>query len=151
MTLDEQLIKAFESGNLGSAQTTLVAGANPDTQIDGYPLLCTAASQANIDAVKLLLQHGATPDLGDTHGRMTPVMFAALPGRDHASDIIRALHDAGADLNMATPQGITALDTAVRLEHKPAIIALHRLGGKGSHASQAIAERLATHHRERGE
>lgn len=80
MTLDEQLIEAFESGNLGSSQTALVAGANPDTQSDGYLLLCTAASQANIDAVNLLLKHGATPDLRDAHGRMTPVMFAALSG-----------------------------------------------------------------------
>jgi ankyrin repeat protein len=149
MTLDEQLIEAFESGNLGSAQTTLVAGANPDTQIDGYPLLCTAASQANVDAVKLLLQHGATPDLGDAHGRMTPVMFAALSGRDHAPEIIRALHAAGADLNATTPPGVTALDMAVRIGHESTIAAIHRLGGKGSHASQAIAQRLATHDRER--
>lgn len=151
MTPGEQLIGAFESNNLESARFALESGANPDTRIDGYPLLCTAASQTNIDAVRLLLQHGATPDLGDTHGHMTPVMYAALSGRDRAPEVIAALHDAGANLNLATPKGQTALDMAVRIGYKPAFVALHGLEGRGSHASLAIAERLATHHQERGE
>lgn len=143
MTPDEQLVEALHLNNLVSARHELEAGTDPDTRIDGYPLLCTAASQASPAAVKPLLQYAPHPQSGDSHGRMTPVLFAAISGREAAPEVLRILGGAGAEINETTPEGTTVLDMAVRIGHIPSIVAIRLLRDRGSHASQAVAERFA--------
>ena len=99
--------------------------------------LMWAAAQGRSSVVRVLLEHGAAVDarsqvrsrfvnIGDPNeqldivigtvdeGGSTPLMFAARHGD---VDVARALVSAGADLNDATADGVSALVTAVHSGH----------------------------------
>lgn len=121
----------------------LKAGANPDMQLKLFPPyrslrddrgadtmltvgttpLLRAAKAVDLPAVRLLLQHGARPDLPTSRG-MTPLLAAAGVGhsgldtrgryRDEAlgREVVQLLLDAGADVNARDSSGATALHGA---------------------------------------
>ena len=107
--------------------TTVTRGATP---------LIRAATNGDMDVVKLLLQHGAdaTLNLAD---RQTPI-HAVLAGRapeQQAVELIRILHKAGADVNSIALvnhreeiRGGTALHLAVRKRYREVIKLLASLG-----------------------
>lgn len=64
------------------------------------------AAVGSAECVRLLLDHGAEPDVQTTYQRLTPMMLAAIKGKE---DSIRALHGAGANVNAADSQGRTPL------------------------------------------
>jgi ankyrin repeat protein len=95
-----------------------------------------AAGEGHAQVVATLLEAGADPDVvgritslprqrGDggrmwvdfTSGGLTAAMFAARSGEP---DVIRLLADAGADLNRANPDGLTALLIAIINDHADA-------------------------------
>ncbi|MGL4464082.1 MAG: ankyrin repeat domain-containing protein [Planctomycetia bacterium] len=85
----------------------------PGVEIDarsrmGLTALSGAAFKGNVDAVKLLLKHGADPKATNSVGQ-TPLMFASLSDR---KDVVAILLAAGADPAARAADGSTALSVA---------------------------------------
>ena len=112
------------------------ANARGDVYTRGSTPLIRAAVNADLEVVKLLLERGADPTLS-TADRQTPI-HAALAGRaseSQALELIRALHEAGTDVNVVAlinhPEEIrggTALHYAVRKRYKTVIKELASFG-----------------------
>jgi ankyrin repeat protein len=128
---------------LQSIELLLAAAANPNAQLKLFPPyrslrmdrgadsvldigttpLLRAARAADVDAMRLLLDHGALPDLPQLDG-ITPLMVAAGLGasgidtrgrfktEDQSLDAARLLLDGGADVNARDAAGRTALHAA---------------------------------------
>jgi ankyrin repeat protein len=134
---------------LAIVKLLLERGANPNMQLFFKPAnltgstntrgatpLIRAANNADVEVVKLLLEHGAdaTVYMAD---RQTPI-HAVLAGRApeaQAVEVIKVLHDAGTDVNVIAlinhPEEIrggTALHYAVRKRYKEVIKALASYG-----------------------
>jgi ankyrin repeat protein len=133
----------------GILKLLLERGANPNVPLffkpanapgalntRGVTPLIRAATNADVDAVKLLLEHGADATIY-TADRQTPI-HAVLAGRapePQAMELIRLLRDAGTDVNVVAlinhPEEIrggTALHYAVRKRQKDVIKLLASLG-----------------------
>jgi uncharacterized protein len=130
------LMTAARTGNVDSIKLLAEAGARVDgkEQWQGQTALMWAASQNNSAAVKTLIDLGAdknerskllsfpefkfeTSGMAITvlpRGGWTALMYAA---RDGASDAVRTLADAKADLNASDPDGTTALMFAILNAH----------------------------------
>jgi uncharacterized protein len=127
---------------LGIVKLLLERGADPNVQLffkpanvrgvvhtRGATALIRAAVNADLEAVKLLLEHGADATLA-TADRQTPI-HAVLAGRapePQALELIKVLQKAGADVNLVAlinhPEEIrggTALHYAVRKRYKEVI------------------------------
>jgi ankyrin repeat protein len=134
---------------LAVVKLLLEKGADPNMQLFFKPAnargavmtrgatpLIRAAVNADMEVMKLLLEHGADATLA-TADRQTPI-HAVLAGRapePQAIEMIRLLHKAGADINVVAlinhPEEIrggTALHYAVRKRFKTAIKELAALG-----------------------
>ena len=142
------LMTAARTGDPVTIKALLVAGAkvNAAEENQGQTPLIYAASENHANAVKVLVEGGADVNLKSKPlvwpefkfntggmiytlqpvGSWSPAMYAARAG---AIDAVRALADAGADLNAADPDGTTPLilaivnakfDTAVALLEKGA-------------------------------
>lgn len=96
---------AAANGSLQAMQMLLDAGApvNAKNLWGGTPLLLGAGSP---EKILLLLAKGADPNLASVMGR-TPLLIAA--GRYGATDAVKKLLDAGADLHATDVRGNTAL------------------------------------------
>ncbi len=120
---------ALEEGDV-AALARMLSTTAPDTVIapDGRTLLMVAVEEANLPAVELIVQRGASLDTRDDQG-MTALALGAGMGFHEA---VEALLAAGADPNMHDLSGMTPLDTAE--EHGAHDIAslLLRYGGKSS-------------------
>ena len=95
-----------------------------------------ACATGNLDAIKLLLAHGADVKLNQADGQ-TAMMLALAARRDENSiiEILRVLHDAGADATVVAKyhhlqrlRGGTALHVATRLGLKKAAAELVSYG-----------------------
>jgi ankyrin repeat protein len=127
---------AARTGNPEALKVLAAHGADVNAKEgwQGQTALMWAASQNNAEAVRLLAELGAdlnarskvlsfpefkfeTSGMAITvlpRGGWTPVMYAA---RDGAIDAVRALADVHADLNLADPDGSTALMLAIISAH----------------------------------
>lgn len=146
------LILAAKS-NLDSAEKVkllLEAGAEIDVKLkDGTSALLMAARSGNMAAVEVLANAGADanaiddgPIIGEdgaTHrfGQkgMAPLMYVANRGGDSTflceqtgENAVRSLIDNGAELDIATPSGETALVFAIKSEHTRAVQLLLEAG-----------------------
>jgi uncharacterized protein len=74
------------------------------------PALNTAASEGNVEEVRLLLKQGAPVDARDADGR-TALVSAALAGREK---VVKTLLAAHSDVDAADRDGLTALIAAAR-------------------------------------
>ena len=98
--------------------TVLVASIQADAQ--GTPLH-EAARQGDADAITVLINAGADPNVKDAQDGGIPLHEAALRGHTEA---IAALLDAGADTNAKNENGLTPLHGATIMGHAEAIAAL---------------------------
>jgi ankyrin repeat protein len=80
-----------------SADASLARATDPRGQFGGWTGLHSAAKSGRVEAVRVLLQHGADPNAREAGDHTTPLHWAAACGQ---LDIAGALLDAGAD-----PQG----------------------------------------------
>jgi ankyrin repeat protein len=138
-----------ETTGLAMVKMLLERGANPNMQLFFRPAnvrgstntrgstpLIRAATNADLEVMKLLLQHGADAKIMMAD-RQTPIM-AVLAGRAseaQALEMIRILHEAGAELNVVAlvnhreeSRGGTALHYAVRKRYKEVIKKLAEYG-----------------------
>jgi ankyrin repeat protein len=126
------LMAAARSGQPDAIRLLLKAGANPNTteRQFGETALMWAAGRDNGDAVHALIAGGAKPDAISNvinlpnakvdfsfavatalpRGGMTALMYAAREGQLNG---VTALADAGANLNVADPEGSTAIVIAI--------------------------------------
>lgn len=86
----------------------LSKGANANLNSNGSPLICVAAECGNIDAVKVLLSHGADINDRDANG-YTPFLLAVKSKDKNMMDYL-AGH--GADINAVANDGISAMSLA---------------------------------------
>src|SRR5262245_1850451 len=104
--LDRALIRAAAEGDISGIDELLRAGANVNCTVDkgefGSPLT-GAAYKGRLDAVRLLLDRGADPNLA---GDGTPLTNAAEGGH---VDIVSLLLDRGANIDQITPGRQNAL------------------------------------------
>ena len=74
----------------------------------GAPALSIAAGRGDIEAVRLLIEHGGDPNLASAVGN-SPLMIAAARGRP---EVARALLKAGAKPAATNDWGLSAVDWA---------------------------------------
>src|SRR5262245_37592686 len=112
--LDRALIRAAAEGDISGIDELLRAGANVNCTVDkgefGSPLT-GAAYKGRLDAVRLLLDRGADPNLGSDG---TPLTNAAEGGH---MEIVSLLLDRGANIDQITPGRQTALIRASAKGH----------------------------------
>ena len=129
------LMTAARTGNAEVVRMLLARGADANAREAslGETALMWAAAENHPEAVRALIEHGADPNTrsdklvyskdrfgleGVTtilpHGSWTALMYAARQGSLEAA---RALAEAGADLNVADPDGTTALHLAILNGH----------------------------------
>ena len=107
--------------DLERLKNLLKKGANPNRRVkyhaDGAPALHQWALTAQVEAVQLLLDHGAQVDILDDLGR-SALKYAtgALNWAEttHAEQVTRLIIEAGADINVKSKLGYTPLMWAAR-------------------------------------
>jgi ankyrin repeat protein len=112
----------------------LAKGASADTgDGQGYTPLASAASNCNLELIKLLVSKGANVNAANTSGgevkfgkiqliKLTPLMLASTFCRP---DVVQTLLDAGANVNATDVRGMTPIQFAVSSEaQNPAVVKL---------------------------
>ncbi len=102
------LIEAAGSGDLEAIQSSIAAGVdvNQPKSKDGGTALHAAATFGCVDAIKLLLEHGADIDQRNNDGS-TPLFIAAFYCQEEA---VKTLLKAGADKNARDNKGTAPRD-----------------------------------------
>lgn len=101
------MIAAFKK-NKQAVEVLLANGAQVNNE--GWTALHYAAAAGETEIVQLLIEKSAEVD-ATSPNMTTPLMMAAGSGNIYT---VKALLDAGADLNLANEQGLTAIDFAKR-------------------------------------
>jgi uncharacterized protein len=101
------LTEATQRGDLEQMQRLLASGAPVDeTGGFGFTPLIWAAREGHASAVRLLLRHGANPELRAGVNGWTPLMHSVHKGQEAAA---LALVDGGAAVDVTDGNGTTAL------------------------------------------
>lgn len=125
------IIAAAAYGRLRELKTMLASGNDPDTKdAFGRTPLLHAATNLEIDAIRMLLEHGANPNLAGWGGN-TPLLAAIdsdviqhidavdagkpLDALPPFTEALTLLLNAGADRYQADESGHNALDLARRM------------------------------------
>jgi len=100
------------NGNAPMIAALLKAGADPNTSLPGEEsVLMTAARTGKVDAVKVLIAHGADVKFKESQRGQTALMWAAAEGN---TAVVQELVEHGADLHAKTKGGFTPLLFVVR-------------------------------------
>lgn len=119
------------STNAGLVKLLLDAGASPNEIVSQLaltvPVLSRVARLGDVDTMRVLLDHGADPNLKGGRG-LTPLMMAAATTADPT--MVRLLLDKGAVVDAGDENGNTALDWALRLGDTQASRVLRTAGAR---------------------
>lgn len=109
------LIEAAKIRDGKALHYLIEAGANVQAKDhSGADALAAAALNGNLENIRVLLAHGATPDAKVTFNQFTPLMLAAWHPN---APLIKALLAAGADPNARDLNGATPLMWAAFSDH----------------------------------
>ncbi|MGD9790226.1 MAG: ankyrin repeat domain-containing protein [Phycisphaerales bacterium] len=129
-SMDIPLFRAAESGSAACVQLLIDAGADP-TRRD-----CTKRtamySASSVEAILVLVHAGLSLEDADEFG-WSPLAVAISDGED-ALPRIRALLEAGADVNATHDHGYTVFMSAVGSDRRPAVLRLLVASGADPHA-----------------
>lgn len=93
----------------------LTLGEDPNgAAVNGQTPLMEASSLCSLKYVKLLLSSGANPNLKNKAGE-TALMLVGFNGTDESTRIASELINAGADVDVVSKSGMTALKNAKKL------------------------------------
>lgn len=133
---------AVMRNHVPSVQVLLERGADiEEKNKEGYTSLALAIAEAKFEVAKLLLDKGAHFDTTAGPDAVTPLMIAAsqvspgegaifLPGSTRPIDLARELIQKGADVNIQSKSGATALMIAAARNVAPMIGLLIQAGAK---------------------
>jgi len=111
-TINCPLYLAVKSGSIDSVKLLVEAKADPNGSEHQRPL-ALAADEGQYEIAEVLLSAGADPSLKIWGTRMTPLHIAVAPGPEvRSEDLIRALLNAGADIESRDGKGETPLHRA---------------------------------------
>ena len=116
------------SDNSGEILRCLIengADVNGVNKVKHTPLMI-AAIRGHINALTLLIKHGADVDLQDSDG--CKALHFAVYGSDISSEILSCLIGIGADVNACTNNGVTPLMIAAEEGHINAVTSLVKCG-----------------------
>ncbi|XP_073228584.1 ankyrin repeat domain-containing protein 16-like [Porites lutea] len=119
---------AGSSHNSGEILRCLIengADVNGVNKVKHTPLMI-AAKRGHINALTLLIKHGADVDLQDSDGYKA--LHHAVYGSDVSSEILSCLIGIGADVNARTNNGVTPLMIAAEKGHINAVTSLVKCG-----------------------
>ncbi len=103
------LMAAIRLDDAKMVQLLLENGANPNAHKDGFTALGSALLDGKVAVIRTLLQMGADPNFQEPDFGTTYLMEAAEQGN---AEIVRALLDAKANVNLCNRSGETALMSA---------------------------------------
>jgi hypothetical protein len=106
-TPDTVITRAAARGDCATVSSELACGVSPN-QVDssGMTPLAYAASEGNLEMMRLLLDLGASPNLPAGHHHWPPILHAVHKDRAAA---VRLLVEHGADVNATTKTAFTPL------------------------------------------
>ncbi|HEY8563559.1 MAG TPA: ankyrin repeat domain-containing protein [Pyrinomonadaceae bacterium] len=128
--LIQQLFQLVRSGDAARLEALFARGFNAPNIRDGKgnSLLMLASYHGHLETTRVLLEHGADPQLANDMGQI-PLAGAAFKG-DAA--MTRLLIDHGADVNARSPDGKTALMFAAMFDRVEIIDILLARGANAS-------------------
>ncbi|AHK15925.1 ankyrin repeat domain-containing protein [Thalassolituus oleivorans] len=101
----EKLLGAIRLGDANKVEYILDNGSNPNQLLtDGSTPLAWAVESQNLSSVKILLKHGAKPNLQNPAATFTPLSLACQYGHN---EIIELLLKAKANINAIDSEGIS--------------------------------------------
>ena len=110
-TTNDSLVQCVAEDKADEVALFFAAGFSPDTKDKkGIPLICIASRNGHLDTLKLLLRSGAQVNL-IAEDRGSNALFDSALGRN--KDIVEVLIEAGADMNIQSKDGQTALVVVV--------------------------------------
>lgn len=119
----DQLYHAAGKGDLAGVRQLIAAGTDVNAKSgDGSQALNAAAVYNQHDVIKLLLAHGANPNVRNKEGDTPLVCATKYAGGDPIT--VKLLVDAGTNLGIADNDGKTALDYARKQNQSDAIALL---------------------------
>ena len=123
------LINAALNVNTPVVIQLLENGADPDVIcFFGLTALAAAATYDDVESVTALLKKVKKINVQDQLG-FTPLIWAAYNEHDNVA-IIRAIIDKGANINMKSNDGSTALSMALKKGNTPTVALLQKAGAK---------------------
>ena len=123
---DESMSNCAGNGNIWEISLFLAAGFSPDTRNKaGVPLLNVAARKGNREVLRYLILVGAELNL-IAADRGTSALLDSVMGKHH--ELAEELIKAGADLNVTSKDGQTALVVAVGAGDEKMVEALLKAG-----------------------
>lgn len=125
--INDQLIEACQTGNVGNALNLIRAGADVNYKnINGQCPLYFASVNGRAEVVDMLIKSGAVVDIRDKFDR-TP-LFAATFHKKNA--VVKMLIDRGADVNVPDKSGKTPLFWASKFGNTELMILLLSRGAQ---------------------
>jgi uncharacterized protein len=134
--LDRELVRAAEDGDISGIDELLRAGANVNCTIIASSPLIGAAREGRLDAVRLLLDRGADPNLAAAIDG-SALIHAAAEGH---VDIVSLLLDRGASIDQTAKFGNNALHWASANGHLEVVKLLVARGADVNARAQAVPE-----------